>query len=61
MKEVGIDQKRLAQEARVTESCISYILSGKRNPSISTAQKIAAALDLELGELIDILYLKRKR
>ena len=53
--QLKVSQKHLAKMVGVTESCVSYIFSGKRNPSIMTARKFAEAMEVSLGEFFDIL------
>lgn len=49
----GWTQEQLAFEADVKRSYISEIESGKRNPSLDVVEKIAKALDVKLGLLIE--------
>jgi transcriptional regulator with XRE-family HTH domain len=46
-----ITQAELAKESGVSQSTIAQIEKGKKDPSISTLKKIAAALDVHLAVL----------
>ena len=46
-----LTQAQLAQLSGVSQSTIAQIESGKKDPSISTLKKIAAALDVHLAVL----------
>jgi transcriptional regulator with XRE-family HTH domain len=48
----GISMRRLAQKSGLSQPTISYIERGLRIPSLDTAYRIAAALDLNLSSLI---------
>lgn len=52
-KQQGITLKELADRMEVTPEAVTRILSDKGNPSLSTLEKIAKALDLEVYELFD--------
>lgn len=47
----GVTQEDLAHEARVTVGTLSLIERGKSNPAWGTVKRIAAALDVKMGEL----------
>lgn len=47
-EEAGLSQRELAQRARVAQSEIARIESGKREPSIPTLQRILAGAGMEL-------------
>jgi len=52
-KKIGISQDKLSKLANVSHNTIVKIESGKiKNPTIKTAQKIAKALGISLGELL---------
>lgn len=51
--EMGWTQERLAFEANVKRSYISEIESGKRNPSLDVVERIALALGVKPGSLLD--------
>jgi transcriptional regulator with XRE-family HTH domain len=48
----GISMRRLAQKSGLSQPTISYIERGLRIPSLDTAYRIAAALDLNLSVMI---------
>ena len=48
----GISMRRLAQKSGLSQPTISYIERGLRIPSLDTAYRIAAALDLDLSAVI---------
>jgi transcriptional regulator with XRE-family HTH domain len=52
-KERGWSQEALADEARLDRTYISGIERIVRNPTITVVQRIAAALDCGLGDLLD--------
>jgi len=47
MKKNNLNQFTLAQEANITSSHVSYIISGKRRPSPEVAKRIAKVLGIE--------------
>jgi len=49
----GLSQNWVAQRAGLDPSYLSRIENGKVQPSVPTAQKLAAALGTSLGELLD--------
>ena len=50
--QVGISQERLAELADVERAYVSALERGKRNPTLLTQQRIAAALGVTLQQLI---------
>lgn len=53
MEEKGITQYRLAKLTGISEAQISRLLNGKRcDPKISAVKAIAAALQVEISEII---------
>lgn len=42
----GLQQKELAQKAKLTSSYISLVETGKRSPSIASLSKISRALEI---------------
>lgn len=48
---LGLSQEALAHEAGITPSFLSQIENGKRNPTIVTVSMLAAALDMQVGDL----------
>lgn len=51
-EEQGLSQEQLAELADIDRTYISMIERGKRNPTLEVAERIAAALDIRLSELI---------
>ncbi len=51
-QDAGLSHEALSVSAGVDRSTISLIESGKRVPTISTAERIAVALGVRLSELI---------
>lgn len=53
VKERGVKQAWLAAEAEVPEETVSRLMTGKTDdPRVSTARKIAVALNTTVGELL---------
>ncbi|MGB4985002.1 MAG: helix-turn-helix transcriptional regulator [Erysipelotrichaceae bacterium] len=67
MEEQGLTQKELSKRANVTESAISYYLSGDRTPRSDVLVRIAKALGTSIDFLLgseenisnDLQYLQR--
>lgn len=67
MEEQGLTQKELSQKANVTESAISYYLSGDRTPRSDVLVRIAKALKTTTDYLLgrdeapsnELYYLQR--
>ncbi|EGK04695.1 helix-turn-helix domain-containing protein [Dysgonomonas mossii] len=53
LREKGITQKDLADRLNITEVGLSKSLSEKGNPTISTLDNIANALDVNITELFE--------
>lgn len=53
-RERGISQAELAVQSGVDRSTISQIESGSREPEFSTLRKLAAVLNVKVGELLPI-------
>lgn len=54
LKEKGWSKYRLAKEAKLGQSTVHDILSGKKvSPNSNTLSKIATALDISITELFD--------
>lgn len=47
----GITQSELAKKAKLSQSTIAQVESGKKDPSINTLKQIASALDIEIAIL----------
>lgn len=48
----GWSQEHLAEVSRMDRTYVSGLERGTRNPSLSTLQRLAAALDLPLADLV---------
>lgn len=51
-KAAGITQKTLAERLGTSEAVISQISKGTYNPSLSTLERIATVLDVEVSDLV---------
>lgn len=51
--ELGISQEELAHEAESNRTYISDVERGTRNPSIEVVERIAIALDVSIGSLLN--------
>lgn len=51
LKERNMTQKELAQKIGVSTVSLNRYMTGKGNPSVSSLEKIAEALDVEISEL----------
>jgi transcriptional regulator with XRE-family HTH domain len=51
--ERGLKQRQLAESAGLTPSLVSQLESGRLTPSLHTLRKIAGALDVRVGSLLD--------
>lgn len=52
-KEQGLSQEQFALDHDIDRTYISGIERGVRNPTITVVEKIANALDVAIGELLD--------
>lgn len=52
MDEKNILAKDLAVRSGISTTYLSYVINGKRNPSLNTLKAIAEVLDSSLGELV---------
>lgn len=57
-KEKGMSIQALADDCGTNRSNMSKILNGKQSPSLVTMQKMAAALDSPLHDLLNPDFLK---
>lgn len=62
----GWTQQRLAERAGLTQTTVSMLESGKRQPSLASIKAIAGALDVDVNKLIvgasrsdEITYIQR--
>lgn len=53
-KNAGLTQAQLSEKLGITAQSYSQYETGKRNPKMETLQKIAAALNIKLSELVPI-------
>ncbi len=51
-REQGLSQEELADRAAVHQTYLSGVERGRRNPTVIVLQKIAAALDLDIQDLV---------
>lgn len=49
----GLSKRRLAEDSGVSLAMVSEIEGGKKTPSIDTIYRLARALDIRPGKLID--------
>ena len=49
----GLTQAALAERARLTTQAVSRVERGARTPTLETLEKLAAALGVRLGALVD--------
>ena len=52
-QQLGLSQEALAFDAKSNRTYISDVERGTRNPSIEVVQRIAKALGVTMGELLD--------
>ncbi len=57
----GWSQETLAHEAGINRSYIASLEAGRRNPSLDLMARLAAALGVDLGELVKGLQAKKGR
>jgi transcriptional regulator with XRE-family HTH domain len=50
---LGLTQEEVAQRSGVHATEVSRIEAGKRDPQISTLRRLAKAVDVKLGQLLD--------
>ncbi len=53
-KNQGLTQKQLGEKSGMADSAIRKYESGSQNPKVETLQRIAAALNVSLGDLLGI-------
>lgn len=51
-RKLGLSQEDLAHEAKIHQTYLSGVEGGKRNPTIVVLQRIAAALGLDIEDLV---------
>lgn len=52
-KKQGITQEQLAHKSGIDRSYMGYIENAKHNISVGMLEKIAVALEVEIGELVE--------
>jgi transcriptional regulator with XRE-family HTH domain len=52
-KKLGLTQEDVAERSGVHSTEVSRIEAGKRDPQVSTLRKLAAAVEVSPGELLD--------
>jgi transcriptional regulator with XRE-family HTH domain len=52
-KRLGLTQEAVAERSGVQAGEVSRIESGKRDPKVSTLEKLAAAVEMKPGQLLD--------
>ncbi len=52
-KKLGLTQEQVSERSGVQAGEISRIERGKRDPQVSTVEKLAAAVELPTGRLFD--------
>jgi transcriptional regulator with XRE-family HTH domain len=52
-KKLGLTQEQVAERSGVHPTEVSRIEAGKRDPQVSTLRKLAAAVEVPPGELLD--------
>jgi transcriptional regulator with XRE-family HTH domain len=52
-KRLGLTQEEVAERSGVQAGEVSRIESGKRDPKVSTLEKLAAAVEMKPGQLLD--------
>ena len=53
MTKKGMNQNELAKEAGIDKATLSLLMTKKRRGSLSTWEKIAKALELDIFELVE--------
>ena len=55
-KRQGLSKYAVADRSGLSEQMIGYVERGMRNPSLETVLRMAAALELDLGDIIKRAY-----
>ena len=50
---LGLTQEQVAERSGVHSAEVSRIEAGKRDPQVSTVEKLARAVELKVGQLLD--------
>ena len=56
LKEMGKQQKWLAQEARISKTYLCAVMNGRAIPTLATLKQIAKPLDLDPFDLVAALF-----
>lgn len=59
-QKLKLNQRALADKAGITQAALCYIEQGERNPSISTLDLLACALETPMSFLVSIQYNESK-
>jgi transcriptional regulator with XRE-family HTH domain len=59
--QLGWSQETLAQEADINRTYVASLEAGRRNPSLDLMARLAAALGVDLRELLKGLQAKKGR
>lgn len=52
----GLSKYAVAKQSGLSEQMVGYVERGMRNPSLETVLRIAAALEVDLGEVVKKAY-----
>lgn len=52
-KKLGLTQEQVSERSGVHVTEVSRIESGKRDPQVSTVRRLASAVEISAGELLD--------
>lgn len=58
---LNLSQEALAEAAGINRTYIASLEAGQRNPSLDLMSRLAVALDIDLGELLEGLQKRRGR
>lgn len=51
LKQKGMTAKELAEKTGISQTMLSYVMSGTTQPSVKTLEKIAQAMGVHISEL----------
>lgn len=51
LKQKGMTAKELAEKAGISQTMLSYVMSGTTQPSVKTLEKIAQTMGVHISEL----------
>ena len=52
-KDKGLSQEQLSEKSGVHRVTIARFETGESSPTLQTLEKLAAALDVQIGEIVD--------